>query len=133
MMIKDLSQPIRVGIVGSGFAASFHWQNFPRHAVVLAGVTSAREANREAFAAKHGTKAYLSVEAMLPHIDILATSGIFTNFCGRVAMLGDERDDRTQRPVDQTCGQDLILAGGIDINCCGRFSGWHMVTSDNRC
>ena len=71
MKIKDLSQPLRVGIVGSGFAASFHWQNFPRHAVVLTGVTSAREANREAFAAKHATKAFSSVEAMLPHIDVL--------------------------------------------------------------
>ncbi len=60
----------RIGIAGAGFAASFHLENMPAAGDVV-GVTSAREESRTAFAAKHGLRAYDSVEAMLGDIDIL--------------------------------------------------------------
>lgn len=71
MNITEPFRPLRVGVVGSGFAASFHWDNFPEYGVELVGVTSVRAERRDEFAAKRNTKAFESVEAMLPHIDVL--------------------------------------------------------------
>ena len=61
---------LRIGIAGAGFAASFHLENMPPEAEVV-GVTSARAESREAFAARHGIRAYDSVAAMLDDIDVL--------------------------------------------------------------
>jgi predicted dehydrogenase len=66
-----LSQPLRIGIAGSGFAAKFHFDNFPESGVEIAGVTSARAESREAFARERGIRAFASVEEMLPEIDAL--------------------------------------------------------------
>ena len=62
---------IRIGIAGTGFAGKFHFENMPESGVEVAGVTSARAESREAFAHKHGIRAFASVEAMLPEIDVL--------------------------------------------------------------
>ncbi len=65
---------IRIGIVGAGFAASFHIEALKRvygYEVELVGVTSRRPESRESFAAKHGMKAYENVQSMLGDIDIL--------------------------------------------------------------
>ena len=62
---------IHIGIAGTGFAARFHRENLPETGVELAGVTSARAESREAFAAQHKTRAFASVDEMLPHIDVL--------------------------------------------------------------
>lgn len=62
---------LRIGIAGSGFAGSFHFENLPESGVEVAGVTSARAESREAFARKHGIRAFASVEEMLPEIDVL--------------------------------------------------------------
>lgn len=69
-MLNPMSQTLRVGIAGAGFAGKFHLENMPEWAAV-AGVTSARRESREAFAAAHSVRAFDSVEAMLPEIDVL--------------------------------------------------------------
>lgn len=61
---------IRIGIAGAGFAARFHLENYPPGVDVI-GVTSARKESRDAFAARHGIRAYDSVEQMLPDVDLL--------------------------------------------------------------
>ena len=71
MRIPDSSQPLRIGVAGSGFAANFHCQNFQGTNVRLAGVTSPRPDRREAFAARYAIQAFDSVDAMLNEIDVL--------------------------------------------------------------
>jgi predicted dehydrogenase len=66
-----MSQTYRIGIAGAGFAASFHLENLPNSGVKAVAVTSARAEKREAFAARHGLRAFGSVREMLPEIDIL--------------------------------------------------------------
>lgn len=66
-----MSNSLRIGIAGSGFAGKFHHKNLRGLPAYTAGVTSARASSREAFAAEFGVPAYESVEAMLPHIDVL--------------------------------------------------------------
>jgi predicted dehydrogenase len=65
-----MTNPIRVGIAGAGFAARFHFDHMPAGAKVV-GVTSPRKESREDFAVKHHIKAYESVDQMLPDIDVL--------------------------------------------------------------
>lgn len=63
--------PLRIGIAGAGFAGRFHHRNLRGLAAVTAGITSARPESRNAFAAQYNVPAFESVEAMLPHIDVL--------------------------------------------------------------
>src|ERR1700692_918099 len=63
--------PIRIGIAGTGFAARFHLENIPQGSAQVVGVTSARPARREGFAAKHSLRSFASVADMLPEIDVL--------------------------------------------------------------
>lgn len=65
------SSPLRLGIAGAGFAGKFHHKNLRGLPAVTAGVTSSRKESRDAFAREFDTTAYESVEAMLPHIDVL--------------------------------------------------------------
>ncbi|MDZ4802351.1 MAG: Gfo/Idh/MocA family oxidoreductase [Bryobacteraceae bacterium] len=62
---------LRIGIAGSGFAAKFHYKNLRGLPVVATGVTSPRQASREAFEREFGVPAFATVEEMLPHIDVL--------------------------------------------------------------
>jgi predicted dehydrogenase len=65
---------IRVGLVGTGFAGRFHTECLRRVYGVdvrLAGVTSRRPESRAAFGREHGIPVFDSVEALLPHIDVL--------------------------------------------------------------
>jgi hypothetical protein len=66
----DINQ-LRVGIAGSGFAGKFHLKNFAGSGATVTAVTSAREESRTAFAARHGLRAFASVEEMLPAVDVL--------------------------------------------------------------
>ncbi|MCW5983298.1 MAG: Gfo/Idh/MocA family oxidoreductase [Bryobacteraceae bacterium] len=66
-----MSRTYRIGIAGAGFAASFHLENMPESGIEVVGVTSARAEKREAFAVRHGLRAFSSVAEMLPEIDIL--------------------------------------------------------------
>ena len=61
--------PLRIGMIGAGFASKFHMENFPAGKAVVVGVTSPRPESREAFARQFGITAYASVEEMLPHVD----------------------------------------------------------------
>ncbi|MFH1615788.1 MAG: Gfo/Idh/MocA family oxidoreductase [Planctomycetota bacterium] len=68
------SGKVRIGMVGAGFAASFHFECLRRvygFDVEISGVTSLHAENRERFALEHNIKAYDNVEKMLEHIDVL--------------------------------------------------------------
>jgi predicted dehydrogenase len=65
---------LRVGVVGSRFAAHLHLAAYRRAYGVsaqLAGVTSPTAERREAFARETGATSYPSVAAMLPHVDVV--------------------------------------------------------------
>jgi len=65
---------LRVGIVGSRFAAHLHLLAYRRvfgMEVRLAAVTSPTAERREAFAGESGATAYPSLAAMLPHVDVV--------------------------------------------------------------
>src|SRR6267142_3371324 len=65
---------LRIGLVGSRFAAHLHLLAYRRVYGVearLAGVTSPTTERREAFARESGATAYPSLAAMLPHVDVV--------------------------------------------------------------
>ena len=65
---------LRIGIVGSRFAARLHLLAYRRVYGVdvrLAGVTSPTAERREAFARESGAVAYRDLTAMLPHVDVV--------------------------------------------------------------
>jgi predicted dehydrogenase len=66
-----MNAPLRIGIAGSGFAGKFHQKNLRGLPAVTTGVTSVRRESREAFGKEFGVPTFDSVEAMLPHIDVL--------------------------------------------------------------
>ena len=65
---------VRVGIVGSRFAARLHLRAYRRVYGVdvrLAGVTSPTAERREAFARESGATPYPDLDALLPHVDVV--------------------------------------------------------------
>ena len=65
---------LRIGIVGSRFAAHLHLLAYRRAygvAVRLAGVTSPTAERREAFSRESGATAYPDLVALLPHVDVV--------------------------------------------------------------
>jgi len=65
---------LRIGIVGSRFAAHLHLLAYRRVYGVdarLTAVTSPTAEKREAFARETGATAYASLAAMLPHVDVV--------------------------------------------------------------
>lgn len=65
---------IRVGIVGAGYAAAFHYEAYLRVTgieVEVVGVTSLTKASREKFAASRGIKAFECLEEMLEQVDLV--------------------------------------------------------------
>lgn len=66
--------PIRVGIVGSRYAAEFHYEAYQRVTgldVNVVGVTSVTRENREKFAKARGIKAFRSLDEMFPEVDVV--------------------------------------------------------------
>jgi len=66
--------PLRIGIVGSRFAAHLHLLAYRRVYGVdarLSAVTSPTAERRDAFARETGATAYASLAAMLPHVDVV--------------------------------------------------------------
>jgi predicted dehydrogenase len=62
-----MAKAIRVGLVGAGFAARFHWKGYRKvHGVPisLSGVTSKSEGSRKAFAEEYGVEAFETFEAL---------------------------------------------------------------------
>ena len=69
-----MAAPIRVGIVGSRYAAEFHYEAYQRVTgldVTVVGVTSVTRENREKFAKERGINAFRSVDEMLPEVDVV--------------------------------------------------------------
>ncbi len=69
-----MNKTLRIGLVGAGFAARYHYECLRRVygvRVEIAGVTSRRRESCEAFAAQRQLAPYESVEAMLDKVDIL--------------------------------------------------------------
>ena len=65
---------LRIGVVGSRFAAHLHRLAYRRVYGVttrLAGVVSPTAERREAFARESGATAYPTLSAMLPHVDVV--------------------------------------------------------------
>jgi predicted dehydrogenase len=65
---------LRIGVVGSRFAARLHLAAYRRAYGVearLAGVTSPSAERRETFAREAGATPYPSLAAMLPHVDVV--------------------------------------------------------------
>ena len=69
-----MTDPIRVGIAGAGFAARFHVHNLHRvHGVpiVIAGVTSRSPQTREAFARENSVPAFDTFAALCDAADVI--------------------------------------------------------------
>lgn len=69
-----MRKSIHIGIVGSGFAAQFHYASYQRVTgidVKVIGVTSPTKEHCENFAKKCGIKAFNSLEEMLPEVDVV--------------------------------------------------------------
>ena len=67
-------KPIRVGMVGCGNAAVFHYASFQRVTgipVVVVGVTSLQKAKREEFAVRRGIQAFDSLADLLSEVDVV--------------------------------------------------------------
>ena len=69
-----MEKTIRVGIVGSGNAAVFHYASYQRvtgiHVKVI-GVTSLDKSQCEYFAGLRGIQAFDSLSEMLPEVDLI--------------------------------------------------------------
>ena len=69
-----MGDPIRIGIVGSRFAAEFHYTDYQRVIgieVKVVGVTSLTKEHCEHFAEKRRIRVFYSFEEMLPEIDVI--------------------------------------------------------------
>jgi len=69
-----MDQTVRVGIVGSRYAAEFHFTAYQRVTgidVKVVGVTSLTKEHREAFATKRGIQAFDSLDEMFPQVDVI--------------------------------------------------------------
>ncbi len=69
-----IDQPIRIGIVGSRYAAEFHYEAYQRVTgidVKVVGVTSSTPEHRETFAKKRGIIAFDSLDEMLAEVDVV--------------------------------------------------------------
>ena len=69
-----MSEPIRIGIVGARFAASFHFAGYQRvygTPIKVVGVTSQSAESREAFARRHGITAFDSLEELCEAAEVV--------------------------------------------------------------
>ncbi|HEX4007900.1 MAG TPA: Gfo/Idh/MocA family oxidoreductase [Acidobacteriaceae bacterium] len=69
-----MTEPVRVGLVGAGFAARFHLRGIERVygvPVQVAGVTARSAASREKFAQETGVPSFASFEALCDAVDVV--------------------------------------------------------------
>ena len=74
MTATAAGRPIRVGLVGAGYAAGFHWEGWRRVygvPVEVVGVTSRSAAAREAFATQKGTRSFETLTALCDCVDVV--------------------------------------------------------------
>lgn len=86
--------PIKIGIVGAQFAARFHfasYQHIGGVAVEVAGVYSKSSESRQAFAAKHGIKAFDNYDELVRAVDVVdlcVPGALHEPMCVRACELG---------------------------------------------
>lgn len=69
-----MDEAIRVGLVGAGFAARFHWEGFKRVygvPIQIVGVTSKTRQSREAFAEERKIQAFASLADLCEAVDVI--------------------------------------------------------------
>ena len=69
-----MTDPIRVGIVGTQFAARFHWEGLSRVygvPIQIVGVTSRSAASRETFARDKGIRSFDTLEQLCDAVDVV--------------------------------------------------------------
>ncbi|MFZ0271061.1 MAG: Gfo/Idh/MocA family oxidoreductase [Acidobacteriaceae bacterium] len=69
-----MEERIRVGLVGSRFAARFHWEGLRRVygvPIEIVGVTSKNNSSREAFAKDRGIRSFDSLESLCDAVDVV--------------------------------------------------------------
>ena len=69
-----MTEAIRVGLVGSKFAARFHWEGIRRVygvPVQIVGVTSKSADARDAFAREKGMRSFETLEEMCAYVDVV--------------------------------------------------------------
>lgn len=70
----DLPQPIRIGLVGAGFASRFHFDGYYRVSgvpVKVVGITDIHPEARESFARDHNIRAFSSFEELCDAVDVV--------------------------------------------------------------
>ncbi len=89
-----MNKHIKIGIVGSRFAAGFHLESYKHVSGVsleVVGVYSKSRESRESFAAKHGIKAFDSFDDLARAsdvVDLCVPGALHEPFCVRAAELG---------------------------------------------
>jgi predicted dehydrogenase len=112
---------LRVGMVGSRFAARLHQLAYRRVYGVdarLAGVTSPTAERREAFARDSGAAPYATLAAMLPHVDIVdVCSPPATHEPVALAAIEAGKHVIIEKPFtgafDKSAGADSLLKGAL--------------------
>ena len=69
-----MDKTIRIGIVGSRYAAEFHYESYQRITafdVKVVGVTSITREHRKKFAEERSIIAFNSLDEMLPEVDVV--------------------------------------------------------------
>ncbi|MCG3149211.1 MAG: Inositol 2-dehydrogenase/D-chiro-inositol 3-dehydrogenase [Verrucomicrobiae bacterium] len=97
------SKTIRIGIIGTGFAGKFHVECLHRIygvTVEIAGITSRRLESRQAFGHAHQIPVFDSIEAMLPHVDLIdVCSPPYAHEAGILAAAAAEKAIICEKPL----------------------------------
>jgi predicted dehydrogenase len=112
---------MRIGIVGAGFAARYHYECLQRiHSIPIevVGVTSLRAESRERFASQRGIRAFLSLDELLREVDVVdicAPPYVHEEMIVRAAKLG--KDIIVEKPLTGYFGpgerRDQFRARGV--------------------
>ena len=101
-------EQIKAGIIGSGFAASFHFEAIKKVYSVdvkVAGVYSRTKPNREKFAEKRGIQAFSSLEELCDKCDVIHVCAP-VSVHEPIAVMALERDKYpiVEKPLTGFCG-----------------------------
>ena len=101
-------EQIKAGIIGSGFAASFHFEAIKKVYSVdvkMAGVYSRTEQNREKFAEERGIQAFSSLEELCDNCDVIHVCAP-VSVHEPIAVMALERDKYpiVEKPLTGFCG-----------------------------
>ncbi len=103
MFKRECKRKILTGIVGTGFAASFHFEALRKIygvEVEVAGVYSQREEKREAFAAQRGIKAFPDLARLIEEVEVVhVCTPPSTHEAIASAALAQDRDVIVEKPL----------------------------------